>query len=313
MRFLWRSQIERGQKSPTRTEKKLRRPPTHKGRGSRVLLFILWSLLLGTLVYTLFFASFLLINPDAIQVRGTNQISSAQVETTVRENLSGRWFGILPKSNFLLLRPTGLAENLSARFPLARDVQVTRVFPHGLEIDIREREKIILWCSGGPCYLVTEKGKATEAKQAVTEENQKFVRTITDTSAQTVRMNQTIFSFDLPGFLTELEPLFEEQLDMQIGTEYEATSRFAGELRVKTSEGFRVYLSTDIMPSKAVSALRLLFEKELPPEKRKELEYVDARTENRLYYLLRKGEEIKTLVPPVSPGEEKKDEKKKKE
>lgn len=311
MRFLWRSQIERGKTALSRPEKKVRRSVPRKTEKPSLLLSFLWLLLCGTIVYTLLFAPFLLIDTGSIKVRGTDRLSPGQVHDFVREDISGRWLHLLPKNNFLLLRPPSLAAKLSARFPLSREVAVTRMFPRGLAIDIWERERIILWCSGGPCYLVTEGGMTQSAEQALAEENRDFVRKIIDTSAQPVRLGQRLFSFDLPGFIAEWEPLAEAELGMRMDNEYEAASRFAGELRVKTAEGFRIYVSTGLAPSKTIAALRLLFAKELPEEKRRELEYIDARTENRLYYRMRKSEEA--AASGGSSVEEKKDEEKKKD
>lgn len=308
MRFLWKSQIERGRKVSPKSEKKTRRPPTRGKYLSAPLLFVLWLLLFGTLGYTLLFSPFLLIDPDSLQVDGAERLSAAKIKGFVREDISGRWLDLFPKNNFLLFRPETLEEKLFLAFPLARSAEATRIFPHGLRIEVRERERIVLWCSGGPCYLVTESGMAAEARQSFTEENREFVRTIIDTSAQPVRVGQKLFLFDLPGFVAELEHLLEEELGLKMEVPYEAASRFAEELRFGTAEGFRVYVSTALTPLKTVAALRLLFEKELPEERRRELEYIDARTENRVYYLMKNSEDSASQPSPV---EEKKEKKKK--
>lgn len=306
MRFLWKSQIERGKKTSPRPEKKKRRSGNRRKYLSSALLVILWLLLLCTLGYALLFSPFLLVDSESVRVGGTNRLSAASLEDFVRTNISGKRLGIFPKSNFLLIRPDTLEEEILLRFPLARFAEVTRSFPHSLEIEVKEREKIILWCSGGPCYLITESGMAAESRQALGEENREWVRTVIDTSAQPVRLGQKLFSFDLPGFVSELERLLTEQLDVRIEPPHEAVSRFAGELRFKTSEGYRLYVSTEREPGKTAAGLRLLFEKELPEERRRALEYIDARTENRMYYLMKANEEAPREVPSAEEKAEKK-------
>jgi hypothetical protein len=51
-----------------------------------------------------------------------------------------------------------------------------------------------------------------------------------------------------------------------------------------TSEGWELYVSTELPIASTLDALSLLFEKELPPEKRAGLRYIDMRIENRVYY-----------------------------
>ncbi len=283
MRFLWKSQIEKGQKTSRKTPKKVRRPLPEASQRSP-LLGLLWIFLLGTLVYVLFFSPFLLI--DSVSVKGAERLEPATVESFIQAEIHGKHLSLFPKNNFLLLRPTHLAEKVAEYFPLTQTVSVTRVFPSHLELTLTERASVLLWCSGGPCYLVNEEGRTEEARRALDEANSERIIVI-DTSAQPIRQGQALFDFDLPSFAAEIEPYFRDRLNLEVGREYQASSRFAHELRVKTRDGYFIYLSTELPLEKTISDLALFFEKELPAEKRQELEYIDARTENRLYYLLR--------------------------
>ena len=94
-------------------------------------------------------------------------------------------------------------------------------------------------------------------------------------------------------------------------------SRFADELRVKTKGGWQIYFGTRIPLEASLEALQLLFEKELPEERHGDLEYIDLRTENRVFYRYKEGiEEARVMeqasIPkPEEPKQEKKSDKKK--
>ena len=308
MRFLWKSQIERGQ-PPIRRIKKIRRRLPRAGRPFFVFLAILWSLLFFTFVYSFFFSSYLLISQ--LSVHGTDKLQH-DVEAFVKEELQGRYFSIWPRGNFLLLRPESLARKIENHFPLIRHASVSRVFPRKLEIFLLERPRILLWCSGGPCYLITEEGLARQAERALRDENRPYLRTIIDTSAQPVRLGQRLFSFDLPAFEAQATQVLEERLGLEFTGAYEASSRFANELRMRTTAGYLIYISTELPLEQTASALAIFLEKELTPEKRNELEYIDARAENRIYYVVRGRTEDSADIPPTDDKKEEKTEKKQK-
>lgn len=244
----------------------------------------LWMLFAGTASYALFFSDFLLV--ENLEADGTQEISREQAERFLRQEISGKHLGLVPRNNFFVIRPARLEVLLRERYPLARTVSVTRIFPHGLKAEFEERKRIVLWCSGDPCYLLDEHGKTSESARALEDENSKHVLFVTDTSAQPLNLGQKIVDEDFPLFVVSVAPLLKEQLGLELENRYATASRFAHELRVKTSEGWEIYLSSDIPLQSSVDALSLFFEKELPAEKRASLKYVDLRTENRIYYVV---------------------------
>lgn len=274
--------------------------------------FLLWFLFLAALFYIFFFSIFFLIGKP--QIIGVSKISEETLRGFVEKQLDGKYFGVFPKNNFFLVRPRTLETQLLEEFPLLFSANVMRAFPDWLHIALAEREKIILWCSGEPCFLADESGIARNGERALLPENISHTIFITDMSGKAVTLGEKVFDPDYGKFVVQLNDSFQEQLEIPLEPRFTTISRFANEVRVKTSEGWEVYFGTDVPLQSSLDALKLLFVKELTKEKRAKLAYIDLRTENRAYYVFREGEntENKETVTSSAPQENKADEPKKK-
>lgn len=273
--------------------------------------FLLWLLFLATLFYTMFFSVFFIIRD--VRIVGMQKLSEEILREFAVKQLDGKYFGIFSKRNFFWARPRFLEKRLLEEYPLLFSANVTRVFPGEINISVAERKKIILWCSGEQCFLADEEGKTRNGERALSQENISYAIFIDDMSGKAVATGDKVFDSDYGKFVVQLSESFAEQLGISLEPRFTAVSRFANEVRAKTAEGWEVYFGTDEPLESSLGALQLLFEKELTPEKRAKLAYVDLRTENRAYYAFREGESMENKEAVVSPApEEKKDEPKKK-
>lgn len=266
----------------------------HIGRIGTVFL---WVLFFGTLFYTVFFSTFFLVGEP--RITGMGEVSEKVLREFVDSQLSIKYFHIFSRNNFFLVRPKELEEQLHLEYPLLASVSITRIFPKDLSIVVTERKKIILWNSLDRSYLIDEDGRAHDSTRALLPENMQYVLSITDTSNKEVTLGEKVYDASYGTFVIQLSELFPEQLELRLEPRYTVTSRFAGEVRAKTNEGFEIYFGTDIPLESSFNVLKLLFEKELTEEKRLKLAYIDLRTENRAYYAYRVGENPTSVSPPV--------------
>lgn len=349
---MWFSSKSVKKKSSTKGKAHFLRKALPRRREGRVLIsgnkhrfrilisvLLLWLSFFATLCYVAFFSLFFLTG--APRMSGTDQLSEEALLLSVENQLAGKYLGIFPKRNFFLIRPRTLEAYLQREYPLLASVAVTRIFPDGLSLRVTEREKIILWCVQGSfrrvshgggdagemieieenvasvergCFLIDEAGRAGDASRALLAENIHSVLFVTDTSGRAVSQGERVFDPSYGAFVIRLNELFPEQLGMDLRVEYTTVSRFANEVRATTSEGWEAYVNSEIPIETSLNTLRLLFEKELPAEKRTQLSYIDLRTENRVYYAFREGEDGKeeantesaTVDSSVQPTKEKK-------
>lgn len=130
-----------------------------------VLSFTLFFSCFGALSYFSFNQKVTLSN---IEINGTHIIDVDDIEKVVRENLAGRYFYIFSKSNFLIYPKNKIYNNLKKDFPRIEELSVSKKGFRTLEIKIKERTGVYLYCGqdvplvsnniGDNCYFVNKDG-----------------------------------------------------------------------------------------------------------------------------------------------------------
>lgn len=313
MRFLWKSQLkqEKGRfvPKPLAQRKKVTRKERLElpGRGAGRLLgvAVLWVLFFGTGAYLVLFSPYLALDPP--RITGLEHIDAEHFSETVAGELSQRYLDLFPRARFFLLQPKRLEATLLARYPLIQKLEITRTFPSTLEIAVSERPGLVLWCTGGTCLHILENGAALPTSDVYHETvNQSRTITIEDLSGQTIAPGEGVFEPDFVFLPQIIRQSLQETLGLATENTMTVTSRFANELRVKMTAGWQIYFSTRLSPEASLAALQLLFDTEIPQERRSQLLYIDLRTENRIFYRYQEGttEETLTTEPAPADGEE---------
>ncbi len=157
---------------------------------------------------------------------------------------------------------------------------------------ITERKSLLLWCSGGPCYIVDEKGYAYSGADFESPEikENNLIR-LADISAKPVNPGEKVLDEDYINFILELTEEIKKEALIDILDEYQTACRAAEDLRVKTSAGWDIYFSGQIPAKQSTRTLKTFLEKEMNEEERKNLEYIDLRVENKVYYKFKNQEE----------------------
>ncbi len=303
MRFLWKTQLkqERGRFVPKElpARKKVRKSPVPTKQTGWALagVLLLWSTFLGTVVYLVLFSSYLALSEP--QIRGRDRIEPEIFQRVLDQELHMKYLGKIDRQRFFLLRPGALERVLRDRFPLLRDVQVTRTFPSGLTLDLTERSELVLWCIN-TCFHIYEDGTVMPVTPVYDEEsNRSRTITIRDESLESIPSEGRVFDPSLVTLPGEIRTGLRDRLGIETSPELRVTSRFSNELRVRTVAGWEIYFATDLPLEKSLSALSLLLEKEISRERQNDLLYIDLRTENRVFYRFQEGKETK--VPEVIP------------
>jgi hypothetical protein len=270
----------------------------------------LWIAFCGAIVFVLFFSSFLRI--DRKVVNPLHSVPNNAVSSVIDTFLSGTSFGIVPNDTIpvAFLRRRVLEWDLRETFPIFRSVHVSFVFPETLVLLSEERKTTLVLCSGGPCFLIDERGVAfDEAPAPIDTRDADAMLVVIDQSAKPILFQDPIFSEDFLEMFPPLRRKLSDELGILASNSAETPSRLSNELWFRTREGWELRLSATVPSEKAFLALRLLFDKTLSESDRKNLEYIDLRTENRIFYLLKGGEKKEG---EKAEDDEKKGERKKK-
>lgn len=305
MRFLWKSQLkkERGKFLPeTGAEKKKvtrkERLTPRTIRWAVFGMFFLWMFFLGTAGYLVVFSPHLQL--ISWQVDGLERISEKDFRQTVDQELSRKYFDVIPRNTFFFLQPKALEQALHTQYPLLREVVVQRHFPDQLDISVKERETLVIWCSFERCVQILEDGRVVAVTDALERaENQSHVLRLYDESDQEVPLDENVFDESFVAVILALREGLRNRFGIEIEKNIRMASRYANELRMKTDDGWELYFSTRMAPEKSLNTLGLLLGSEIPKEKESFLQYIDLRTENRVYYRYQDG----TVVTEVSSEE----------
>jgi hypothetical protein len=257
----------------------------------------LWVVFTGVSGYVLIFSPLLRLN--SIQVNGTVDIPKQEIEQFIQMDMAGKYGGVIPKNNLLTVPRGTVEKDVQDHFKKIRSVEVSRVFPSTLVIQIQERKTLVLWCVNEQCFYIDENGYAYAPMDTVQSSDQPghFLK-ITDTSGQAINTDEPILDQEFVRAASDIQGRLQQELGIAVDVECTTPSRFSDNLILKTQEGWTMYINVQLPIEKSLQTLQLLFKKEISPERRQHLKYIDLRTENRVYYSV-EGETVS--APPETP------------
>lgn len=258
----------------------------------------LWASFTGLVIFVLFFSSLLRLKQK--DIAPMEHVSRGDVATVIDSVLSGSSFGIIPNDTMpvAFIRKYIMERKLLNAFPVFRSVTVSFLFPSTIVLKSEERNTAFVLCSGGPCFFVDEEGVAFDAAPAPHDQGVTGMLTVVDTSAKPVSQKDMLLSEDFLRSFPSLQQKLRDELGLEIFSVAETPSRFSDELWLRSTDGWELRMSATVPLEKSIRALRLLFAKTLLENNRKNLDYIDLRTENRIFYLL-KGDEPKEGISPL--------------
>ena len=219
--------------------------------------WIVILLLLGviSLVYIFFFSWVFQIKDVAIS--GTNSISQEEIRK------------FFPFKNVFLINISETKENILNGFPAIAGVKIKRRLPNRLEVEIIEREAVIVWCCRGEeLFLLDKTGKPFE--EAVYGES----------SLLLVFGEEELLTGELVSRILEIDAKFKKDMDIEIEKITLASDQ---RLDLKTAESWEIYFSLEKDLNWQLTQLYLTMERQISAEERKSLEYVDLR-HKKIYY-----------------------------
>lgn len=258
---------------------------------SRIIFFILLLGFFGVSSYVFFFSGYLKIN--SISISGNHELSSSDMQQSFSEYLQGNFLGIIPKNNFLFISQKKSEDFLENKFKKIRSATVSKKFPDTVSINIDERKAVLVWCSGENCFLVDENGVAYNIADFNSQEiTQNHLLRINNRSQQDVSIGEKIIDSDYEQYVMGIENAFIN-IDQKISENedaYSAPSNVANEIDVKTNKDIQIYFSTDFSLGSAVKSLKVVLEKEIPEDRLESVEYIDLRSEGKVFYKFKEKE-----------------------
>jgi cell division septal protein FtsQ len=250
---------------------------------SRIIFYILLLAFIAVSVFVLFFSQYLQIT--SIRITGTQELNSQDIQQEFQASLDGKFLNIIPKNNFLFVFPKKVESLLENNFKKIRSASVTKKFPDSVTINIDERKAVLVWCSGEDCFLIDESGSAYNIADFDSPEiKQNNLLQINDQGARKVSIGETIVNSSYEQYVLGIKDALKN-IGQEVSSEaYTTPSNMANEIDVKTEKGIQIYFSTQFPLDKAINAFEIVLKKEIPEDKLDSVEYVDLRSEGKVFY-----------------------------
>lgn len=255
---------------------------------SRFLFWILFLSFLGVSIYMLSFSPYLEV--ETVAVEGNRDIPSEEIIAKVDEVTGGKYFGYLSKRNIFFVSKKQINEKLKNDFSRLEVSAIEKKFPKAVLIKVKERQPEMAWCSSGVCYVVDKEGLVYAGANATDEELEKSrFLIIIDDNAQPVEIRKTTVSPEFIQYMKQIDAILIDGLGLSIEGNYHTPAISSQEVmvKIKEGEGWILKMSSLISPEDTKKIIETVFDKELPVEKRNNLDYLDLRVKGKVYYKLR--------------------------
>lgn len=252
---------------------------------------ILVIMIIGIAVYFVTFASFFQIKE--IQISGNEKVQKESLENFIWENVSKRML-IFKTKSILLVNLQEIEKNLLERFPKVSKIYLKRNLPDVIAVNIQERKPLFVLCKNSDvCFHLDEEGVIFDPVKngipnKVDEPNkaEESLIKIRDERHQEVKLGEKVIKDDL---LKNIKEIISKLKD---GAEIFTKEIILSEKKIalKTVQNWEIYFNPEGDILNQVQNLTLVFKEEIPLENRENLEYVDLRFGNRVYYKYKLGE-----------------------
>lgn len=291
--------LRKGKAPPTRMkslpfpqqDNRPRRPSPLKARRRRVRLAAIGMVLILALAlaYAVHLASYMgPLSISSVSVVGVKKIEPTIVESYVDSQLDDGSFHYMSRRNIFFYPKQVLEEGIVASFPRVRSAQLSRaaLFSTELRVTVEEREPYALWCaSEADCYAVDDSG---------------FVFTTAATTTHGEFATSYVFSGDIEGEVIgkRFVPGQFPSLVAVLRVLQQETNLIPSRVRVMQGQDFTVFVEQGFSvkasfgqePETLARNLDLVLSSEAMRERIADIEYIDLRFGNRVYYKM-KGEE----------------------
>lgn len=225
---------------------------------------------------------------QTVRVSGAEQIDVSTVEAHVRDNLQSNTFRYFSPRNIFAYSKDVLEGSIVESFPRIRSAAISResLFSQTLEVAIEERDPYALWCAAeADCYALDDTGFVF-ATSATTSRNEFETPYVFIGGIEGAPIGKHFIPEHFSSVLalltilqqsTGLVPARADVLPEQ-------------DLNIVLQEGFYLKVSLGQVPETIARNLSLVLSSDALRDRRSEIEYIDLRFGNRVYYKM-KGEE----------------------
>ena len=218
------------------------------------------------------------VSISAVVVEGTRQISAAQIESATLRALLADEGMFYSRNTILTAHLRAVAERVKTEFPKIQDITIQRYGMNTVKVIVTERIPFATWCDAtgeGICYHLDEGGYVFEEVSGAR---------IDPTLRGGVPTGQGLGAHVLPGAFNRLRGFIEAFRGIGMNSSEISISDDGVDMRMSFRDNPDVIVLLDDNPDRVVQTINAARSAAPVKEKYGQLEYIDARFGNRLYY-----------------------------
>ncbi|OGN04752.1 MAG: hypothetical protein A2831_01305 [Candidatus Yanofskybacteria bacterium RIFCSPHIGHO2_01_FULL_44_17] len=229
-------------------------------------------------IYLLFFSK--LLDVRSITIEAADEMR-AQLNIAAEDWLNKK-FGFFPRrSNILFLSGDQLSSTLIDQFPRLESARVVKKIPHSLEISVEERKSAGIWClsDGVRCLYFDKNGVAFNETQSSAGY---LILNVKDMRSRELKLGDIVAdNIWLASIIKARELLTKNDLDIR---KFVIPAESFDEFYAITASGWKIVFSNSTDISKQIDALRIFLEEKPSINQKANLQYIDLRIQDRIYY-----------------------------
>lgn len=250
---------------------------------SRFLLYFLVIIFLGTAGYLIFFSGFLAV--AKIDIDGGEDARRDYIRNLIDSKLEGKYLNVIDRNNIVLFSRRNVKKEIADQFKIIKKITIRKKFPDSLNILIEEKNVPMIISSAGKKWVIDDDGYAfDEAEENYAYMGKSNIPVIFDKSDKNFLLGQIILNQDYIKFIADFRRLSEDELEIELEKEIQVPNISSGDIRMKTKEGWMILMDENLGAQKEKEMLQVVLENKIEKEKRPNLEYIDIRIANKVYY-----------------------------
>jgi len=231
-------------------------------------------ILLGSTSYFSVFSSYFQINE--IRVSGNQKISLNQVKDLVADGIDKKIIFFFSKSIFLA-NLKDIDQKIASSIPEIAEVNIKRVFPNCLAVEIKERQAAGTWCQENDCFYIDQEGVIFEKTEEPTPPEVRC-----EIALSGIYLGQKVIERNCLRAILEVNGFLADEIGIQ--PKIFTASADGKKLTVLTKEGWNIIFNLNKDVQEQLSDLKLVLEEKIPQNNRARLDYINLRFGNKIYY-----------------------------
>ena len=209
---------------------------------------------------------------SVIDVGASKEIDAAKIESETRQLVAASW-----SRQSLLVADTGELETaLLAKDPAVASAQITKSWPHTLNVRVVPKVPTLIWISGSDQYVLDGEGTVIGRPDPGVK-----LPTVVDDNNLPIKVGDKPVGLDFVTFVADFNAGLSKASGI-VATSFELKESVS-ELYVKTGSGFELILDTSRGAGDELQDLSVLMGY-LNKQHKKPTQYIDLRVPERAYY-----------------------------